>query len=68
VNDESVCRLIIDDVIATLTASGTSADFERRASEYMDAGVDQPIIGPVGNQDAKIRIIRLAGQRFSPAH
>lgn len=65
---EAACRLVSDEVIATLTVSGTPNDFESRIREYLDAGVTYPIIGPVGDLETIISTIQLAVGIFGARH
>jgi 5,10-methylenetetrahydromethanopterin reductase len=61
---EGACKLVSDKVLATLSVSGTSKDFEDRLRQYMDAGVTYPVIGPIGDLETKIKTVRLAAKIF----
>ncbi len=56
----SAAGLISDRAVMTLSATGTPDDFQRRLEAYMEAGVDLPVVAPVGDLKAKIRVMELA--------
>lgn len=57
---EAACNLISETDVKTLTAAGTPDAFQRKLQEYMDAGIDYPVMLPVGNISDKLRVIELA--------
>lgn len=59
---EAACKLVSDEAIATLSVSGTPRDLEERITEYLDAGVTYPVIGPVGDLETKIKTVQLAAE------
>jgi 5,10-methylenetetrahydromethanopterin reductase len=59
-NIDAACQLISERDARTLTATGTPDIFQDRLKEYLDAGVDYPVILPVGSYADKIRTIELA--------
>jgi 5,10-methylenetetrahydromethanopterin reductase len=52
--------LVPDRAVEVLTATGTPREFERRLATYMTAGVDLLAIAPIGDEETKIRTLRLA--------
>lgn len=57
---KSACDLISERDVITLTAAGTPDMFKYKLREYIDAGVDYPVILPVGNIQKKLEIVRFA--------
>jgi 5,10-methylenetetrahydromethanopterin reductase len=61
---EGACKLVSDKVLATLSLSGTSRDFEDRLRQYLDIGVTYPVINPIGDLETKVKTVRLAAKIF----
>jgi 5,10-methylenetetrahydromethanopterin reductase len=59
---EAASNLISERAVDLLTASGTPDEFQERLQKYLDAGIDYPVLLPVGNKLEKLRAIELASK------
>jgi 5,10-methylenetetrahydromethanopterin reductase len=53
-------RYISDDVVRAHSISGAPADCRKRIAEFIEGGLDLPILLPMGTQEARKRVIDLA--------
>jgi 5,10-methylenetetrahydromethanopterin reductase len=57
---DRLSNLISDQAIESLCAAGTPADFQDRLTAYLNAGIDLPVIWPVGNPQTKLKTLQIA--------
>jgi len=57
---ERATKLISDEVVFAHSISGTPSDCRSRLREFIEAGVNLPILLPTGTQAARKRVIKLA--------
>jgi 5,10-methylenetetrahydromethanopterin reductase len=57
---DHLSNLISDKVVETLCAAGTPADFRSRLADYLEAGIDLPVIWPVGDPQTKLKTLKIA--------
>jgi 5,10-methylenetetrahydromethanopterin reductase len=57
---EAAKKLISDEVVHAHSITGTPAECRRRLEEFIRAGLDLPILLPMGTQEARRRAVQLA--------
>jgi 5,10-methylenetetrahydromethanopterin reductase len=57
---EGAKRFISDEVVYAHSVSGTPSDCRKRLEEFIEAGLNLPILLPMGTQEARKRVVELA--------
>lgn len=57
---EGAKKFISEEVVFAHSISGTPSDCRKRLREFIDGGLDLPILLPMGTQEARKRVIELA--------
>ncbi len=57
---EEAKKLISDEVVFAHSITGTPLDCRNRLQEYIEAGLNLPILLPMGTQEARKRVVELA--------
>jgi 5,10-methylenetetrahydromethanopterin reductase len=58
---EGAKKLISDEVVFAHSITGTPSECRRRLEEFVAEGLDLPILLPMGTQEARKRVVELAG-------
>jgi 5,10-methylenetetrahydromethanopterin reductase len=53
-------KFISDEVVHAHSISGTAAECRKRIEEFVDGGLDLPVLLPMGTQEARKRVVELA--------
>ncbi|HEX9443968.1 MAG TPA: LLM class flavin-dependent oxidoreductase, partial [Candidatus Binatia bacterium] len=61
---EGAKKFISDEVAHAHSISGTPAECARRIGEFVNAGLDLPILLPMGDQEARKRVVELARRLY----
>ncbi|MFQ5849280.1 MAG: LLM class flavin-dependent oxidoreductase [Candidatus Binatia bacterium] len=59
---EGAKKLISDEIVFAHSISGTPSDCRKRLEEFIKAGLNLPILLPMGTQEARKRVVELAGE------
>jgi 5,10-methylenetetrahydromethanopterin reductase len=57
---DGATKLISDEVVFTHSITGTPSDCRNRLREFIEAGLNLPILLPMGTQEARKRVVELA--------
>jgi 5,10-methylenetetrahydromethanopterin reductase len=57
---EEARKLISDEVVFAHSVSGTAADCRKRLEQFVNGGLDLPVLLPMGSQQARKKVVELA--------
>jgi 5,10-methylenetetrahydromethanopterin reductase len=56
-------RFISDDVVHAHSVAGTAAECRSRLGNFVKAGLDLPVLLPMGTQEARKKVVRMMGEQ-----
>lgn len=57
---EAAKTFISDEVVFAHSVAGTPADCRRQLASFVEAGLNLPVVLPMGTQEARLRVVRMA--------
>jgi 5,10-methylenetetrahydromethanopterin reductase len=59
---EAAKKFISDEVVYAHSVAGTAAECRSRLQAFVDAGLDLPVLLPMGTQEARKKVVRMIGE------